>query len=122
MTERSDAPVASSITFDENGKYVRSVGYSKDQIAEIKAKAAAVPFVATGKFGPIGATTPTIIQEWTPPAQRCVVVAQSAKDRLLLDMRAEIMRVGMGAPFDKARFSRFVERSIELLPSERPGE
>ena len=29
-------------------------------------------------------------------------------------MRAEIMRVGMGAPFDKARFSRFVERTIEL--------
>ena len=40
--------------------------------------------------------------------------ASVAKDRLLLDMRAEIMRVGMGAPFDKARFSRFVERTIEL--------
>ena len=36
--------------------------------------ASAAPFVATGEFGPIGETTPAIIQEWTPPAQRCVGV------------------------------------------------
>ena len=34
----------------------------------------ASPFVATGEFGPIGETTPAIVQEWTPPAQRCVGV------------------------------------------------
>ena len=34
----------------------------------------APPFVATGEFGPIGETTPAIVQEWTPPAQRCVGV------------------------------------------------
>lgn len=42
---------------------------------------------------------------------------RDAKDKLIRDMMAEIMRVGSGAPFDKARFSLFIERGIELVPA-----